>query len=173
MNDMPYLARKVTRAKWDRRDGLAENEIPADAVTMDLRTTDNTLSFWKCETPSDGEIRDTVLALATAAERVDRMDIVWLEENILRVYRISLNPSDGRTPVAGLRRKHVDVVKLDLGRLSKVAELTAQALTHGQHCRLTKKEIIEIIVEAVRQNLVSIDELQSKVKEEVEKAIVI
>ena len=38
---MPYLVRKVTRAKWDRRDGLAENEIPADAVTSDLRTTNN------------------------------------------------------------------------------------------------------------------------------------
>ena len=135
VNNVPFLARKITRAKWDRRDGLAENEIPADAVTADLRTTNNTLSFWKCEAPSDEEIRQTVLALATEAERVDRIDVVWVEEDDFRAHSISLNPSDGRTPVASLRSRHVDVAKLDLGRLSVAATLLAQALAQGQHRR--------------------------------------
>jgi len=62
-----------------------------------------------------------------------------------------------------LRSKHVDVVKLDLGRLSKVATLLSQALAQGQHRRFTKREVVEIIVAAVRQNLVSVDELEPKV----------
>jgi len=94
-----------------------------------------------------------------------------VEEDIFRAHSISLNPSDGRTPVASLRSKHVDVVKLDLDRLSKVAILLSQALAQGQHHRLTKREVVEIIVAAVRQNLVSMDEFEPKVKEEVEKAI--
>ncbi|MFO1433985.1 MAG: hypothetical protein U1F76_28490 [Candidatus Competibacteraceae bacterium] len=168
---MPYLVRKVTRAKWDRRDGLAEDEIPADAVTADLRTTNNTLSFWRCAALADDEIYKTVLALATAAERLDRMDIVWVEEDIFRAHSVSLNPSEGRTPVVSLRSKHVDVVKLDLGRLSKVATLLSQALAQGQHRRFTKREVVEIIVAAVHQNLVSVDELEPKVRNEIEKAI--
>ena len=72
-----------------------------------------------------------------------------------------------------LRSRHVDVAKLDLSRLSIAATLLAQALAQGQHRRLTKREVIEIVVEAVRQNLVSVDEFEPKVKEEVEKPIAI
>jgi hypothetical protein len=129
VNEVPYLVRKVTRAKWNRRDGLAEDEIPADAV------------------------------------------VAWVEEDIFRAHSVFLNPSDGRTPVVSLRSKHVDVVKLDLGRLSKVATLLSQALAQGQHRRLTKREVVEIIVAAVHQNLVSVDALEPKVKDEIEKAI--
>jgi hypothetical protein len=45
-------------------------------------------------------------------------------------------------------------------------------MAQGQHRRLTKREVVKIIVAAVRQNLVSVDELEPKVKEEIEKAIV-
>lgn len=169
---MAYLARKVTRAKWERRDGLTETEIPADAISADLRTMNNTLSFWKCPASSEEEIRTTVLALATAAERVDRMDIVWVEEASFGTNRISLNPSDGRTPVVSLRSRHVDVAKLDVGRLSAVARFIADALTEGQCRRLTKKEVLKIVVEAVRQDLVPLDELEPKVRQEIEKTVV-
>ena len=33
-----FLARKITRAKWNPQKGLSEGEIVADAVTADLRT---------------------------------------------------------------------------------------------------------------------------------------
>ncbi|HVQ74450.1 MAG TPA: hypothetical protein VMT79_02820 [Candidatus Binatia bacterium] len=42
---MPVLVRKVTRAKWERREELGQGEIPSDAISADLRTTDNALSF--------------------------------------------------------------------------------------------------------------------------------
>ena len=50
-----FLARKISLAKWSKKQEqgeLAEDEIPADAVTADLRTQDNKLSFWRC---GDGE----------------------------------------------------------------------------------------------------------------------
>ena len=33
-----FLARKITQAKWRPREGFAEGEIAADAVTVDLKT---------------------------------------------------------------------------------------------------------------------------------------
>ena len=41
-----FLIRKIARAKWESKDDLSKEEIPADAVTVDLRTSDNVLSFW-------------------------------------------------------------------------------------------------------------------------------
>ncbi len=169
---MSYLVRRITRAKWEPGDGLAQGEIPADAVTVDLRTNSNTLSFWQLETPSnDLEICRIALAITTAAERIDRMDLTWIDKNRLSDQGISINPSDGRTPVESLRGNHFDVTKLDLGRLCGVAKGIAEALSQRQHRRFTKKELIQIIVEGLRDDLVSINDLAPKVKEEIEKGL--
>jgi len=168
---MPYLTRKITRAKWESGDELGADEIPADAVTADLRTTGNTLSFWKIENPSDEEIRITALALATGAERIDRLDLAWVEEDGFQDDGLSLNPNDGRTPVVSLRKNHVDVTKLDLDRLCKVAVSVSQAISRGQHQRFTKKELINIIVEAVGKGLLSLSDLAPNVREEIEKEL--
>ncbi len=168
---MPYLTRKITRAKWEFRDELGAEAIPADAVTADLRTTGNTLSFWKIEKPSNEEIRLTALALATGAERIDRLDLAWVEEDSFHGDGLSLNPNDGRTPVVSLRKNHVDVTKLDLDRLCKVAVSVSQAISLGQHQRFTKKELVKIIVEAVSNGLLSPSDLAPSVKEEIEKEL--
>ena len=41
-----FLARKISRAKWPATRELSVSEIPADAVTGDLRTQNNALSFF-------------------------------------------------------------------------------------------------------------------------------
>jgi hypothetical protein len=168
---MVYLARKITRAKWESREGFAAGEIPADAVTADLRTTGNTLSFWKCEPPPEDGIRAVVLALATGADRIDRMDLVWVAEDALHAQGIALHPSEGRTPVASLRGQHFDLIQLDLGRLAKVATLLAQALARHQQRRFTRKEVIQIVAEAIHHNLLSASELDPGVRKEIENAI--
>jgi hypothetical protein len=168
---MAYLARKITRPKWESREGFAAGEIPADAVTADLRTTGNTLSFWTCEPPPDDGIRAVVLALATGADRLDRMDLVWVEEEAFRAKGIALNPSEGRTPVASLRGQHVDLIRLDVGRLATVATLVAGALTRYQQRRFTRREVIEIVVEAIHHDLLSVSALDPRMREEIENAV--
>ena len=168
---MSYLARKITRAKWDARGDFAAGEIPADAVTADLRTSGNTLSFWKLELLGNDEICRTALALATAAERIDPMDLVWVHEEIVTANGIILNPSAGRTPVAALREDHVDMEKLDLDRLSSVATFIRDALALDQHKRFTRTELIGVIAEAVSNDLLSLDDLQPKVRKEIEKRL--
>ena len=71
-----FLARKITRAKWVSAD-LDSGEIPADAVTADLRTKNNTLSFWQCGDGTEEGLNEAVLALAAAGQRVENIDIVW------------------------------------------------------------------------------------------------
>lgn len=169
---MPYLVRKITRAKWEPGTELASDKIPADAVTADLRTNCNTLSFWLIETPdNDNEIRMIALALATGADRIDRMDLTWIDKDSFRAREISIQSNPGRTPIKSMQSNHVDVVKLDLDRLCMVATCMAEALTRDQHRRFTRKEITQIIAEALHKNLVSIEDLSPKVKEEIDKKL--
>lgn len=79
-----FLARKITRAKWTHKRGqLAKGEIAADAVTADLRTQDNALSFWRCPAEARDDIEKAALAIAATRDRVDKIEIVWLTEDEL------------------------------------------------------------------------------------------
>lgn len=78
-----FLARKISLAKWSKKSELEVGEIPADAVTADLRTQDNAL-FWRCGDGERVEIEEAALAIAAAWERVDKIDVVWLAADELR-----------------------------------------------------------------------------------------
>ena len=78
-----FLARKITRAKWDTGQELSAGEISADAVTSDLRTKENTLSFWRCRTETNGDVEDAVLGFGT------RRSI-----NTPQVYEYAAKPTD-------------------------------------------------------------------------------
>lgn len=106
---MPVLARKITRAKWDPRAELAQSEIGADAVTGDLKTSSNALSVWRCESSDKEHLQRAVLALAAAADRPDRVDLVYLDEQALSMIGLSTRNTMGDTPVETLREHHVDI----------------------------------------------------------------
>lgn len=79
---MTYLVRKITRIKWDVAEGLAKSEIPADAISVDLRTKSNALSFWQCASESSDDIAEVALALAAAGGNIGPMDLVWLPRKL-------------------------------------------------------------------------------------------
>lgn len=167
---MPALARKITRAKWDPRDELALGEISSDAVTADLKTTQNCLSFWTCP---DGErdLEDAVLALAAAMERPDKIDIAWLAQEEAMARGLTIATSPGQTPVASLVHRHVDIARLDLVRLGTVAHLIADAVQR-QHCRrFLKNELIGLLVRAVNNQRLELDALQPLLRAAVETAM--
>ena len=66
-----------------RHPELSAEEIAADAVTVDLRTSGNTLSFWRCGNAAAAEVERVALVMAAAGDRIDRLDLVWIaEENL-------------------------------------------------------------------------------------------
>ena len=162
-----FLARKITRAKWRAQQGLAAEEISADAVTIDLRTQENVLSFWQCPTDAVDGVEEAALAIAAAGERVDKLDIVWLDDQELQDDGQTLRNSEGRTPVTRLADLHVEVSRLDYVRLGSVARRIVAAIEANKYRRLTRRRVKELIAEAVEQGHIDIDRLEDKVRAEV------
>lgn len=161
-----FLARKVTRAKWDRRKGLREGEVAADAVTTDLRTRDNALSFWQCGSGSAEEIRSAALALAAGLERLDKVELVWIPASDLVEDGLEVSNSLGRTPIEGLAERHVDVRQLDYSRLGKVAVRVSSALGDGRHRRLARQAVRQLLVDAIRDGRLQRERLSQKLASE-------
>lgn len=169
---MPILARKIGLAKWESKVGVADYEIPADAVTVDLRTSGNALSFWKCRGTSKEDLHSVVLALACSADRLDKIDVAWIQRVKIEQAGLVVQETEGHTPVPSLVRQHVDVPRLDFYRLGKVAKLLNAAVTEERYYRFRKKEILALIANAAQRGLLALGELSEKVREEVKKKVV-
>ena len=163
-----FLAGKISRAKWEMGD-LSEGEISADAVTADLRTQGNTLSFWRCGSGMEDEVEEAALAIAATRDDVDKLDIVWVDEDELKTDGHPLEDTKGQTPVTELVERHVDVCRLDYVRLGNVANHVITAIEEDRWTRLTRKRVRDILVAAVEQGRVNLDGLQERVQEEVNK----
>ena len=166
-----FVARKLSRAKWVPENGIAEDEIPADAVTVDLRTLNNAISFWKCAQAEEDDVDRVILALAAVGERIDKVDVVWLERRILEDDGIKIVDSNGQTPVASMVREHVDATCLDMHRLGNVASRIAEALRAKQTRRLTRARVRKLLAMAVQEGLVELNAFKANVEQEVRKAL--
>jgi len=166
-----YLARKIARAKWPSQgnssNGVTAADIDADAVTGDLRTRGNTLSFWTCPSGTDNDVEEAALAIAANWERLDKLDLVWLATCDIQADDHTLREMPGETPVADLVERHVDLCELDYDQLGKVAQRVAVAIVAGQYRRLTKKRVKHLLVKAVEQERVSPNQLSPGLQKEV------
>ena len=161
-----FLARKITRAKWAATPDFSTGEIPADAVTVDLRTQQNSLSFWRCRTDTASDVEEAALAIAAAGTRIDRLDIVWLADDKLQDNGLNLANSTGRTPVTDMADQHVDLIRLDCVRLGSVARRVIDAIEAERHCRLTKAHVKRLIVSAIGQGRIDRATLHDRLRED-------
>jgi hypothetical protein len=168
---VPAFVRMIARAKWEQSADLREGEIAADAVTGDLRTTQNGLSFWRCPAIEATDLERAALAMAAARDRLDRLDVVHLDEDRIRASGLQTRATPGNTPVSSLRSWHIDVDALDLVRLGTIAAMIAMAHRTNAVLKLSRLEVLAILVRAVRDGLLSTDALRGDLKTKVEAAL--
>lgn len=157
----------ITLSKWKDHDGIGAGEISADAITADLRTKDNTLSFWKCRTLQD--IDDAILALASARKKLDKVDVVWVTTDEVRTASGGrLRSSSGKTPIEDLIERHMDAYSLDYSRLGAVAKLIVAALEKKQYRRSAKKGVKKLLMEAVVNKRLRLEDVEDRLKSEIE-----
>lgn len=117
-----FLGRKISRTKWDtQKEYTVADNLPADSF-VDLRTTTNTLSFWKCR-GTNGTQDELVLALVAnaALDRLEKIDCFWMELTEFKELHLEQEETDGNTLVQDLVKDHVDLVNLDYAALGRLA----------------------------------------------------
>lgn len=168
---MAVLVRKFSSAKWEQVPSLREGAISADAITADLRTSSNTLSFWECKSSERQELERPILALAAGFEEPEKLDVVWIEKDRLTPRGIQHCHTNGETPVASLRSLHVDLVELDYESLGQLAKLIREAHLSEHWRRVTKQEVVKLVAEAVRRKEVDPADLKERLRKAVEKSL--
>ena len=150
---------------------FADGEIPADAVTIDLKTQGNTLSFWRSPTNTNSDLDEAALAIAANRERAERLQIVFIDLDEIQTDEQVLKDIAGETPVAELKPLHVDVCELDYVRLGRVARRVADALDAERSRTYTKRSVARLVATAVEQGRLELEDLKCKLRGEVGKLI--
>jgi len=157
-----FLARKITLSKWGKSSTLSGPDgIPADAITVDLRTRQNRLSLWRCESVNDSDIKDVALALASKNTYTSKIDIAWMLEDDLTSDDHIIQRTSGDIPVQDLASNHVDLCEMNYKRLGRVADRLRIAIASGSYRRFRESEVITILKAAIshdRLELTSLDE---------------
>ncbi|MXY00658.1 MAG: hypothetical protein F4Y67_07545 [Chloroflexi bacterium] len=166
-----FLARKFSNAKWFSNSGAPFHPISADAVTSDLRTQDNKLSFWECATENEQSLREVVLAITSNYRQLDKCYVVWIEIEKANALGIELVQSPGNTPVRDLVNRHMDMCQLDYFRLGDVAGLISESLSKSRFTPFEKKDVCEILADAVTADRVVVDALEDKLQNAVQKCL--
>ncbi|WP_311969365.1 hypothetical protein [Pseudomonas baltica] len=147
---MALMVRTVNKAKWD----MSFNPANADAITLCLKTKNNTLSFWVVESPE--KVDDGVLAIASANQNLDAIDIVVVDSAEFEARDIKIIESVGRTACLDLASSHRDLAELNVRHLEGVSEVIASKIKDNKVVRYNMsslRNLIEIAIDAKRINL--------------------
>lgn len=164
------LVRSIQRNKWRAPPGAGTHETAADAVTHDLRTTDNRLSFWRCADDGPVSLETAVLAIVAGRDRLDIVDVVWVEQTVLHQQAVVCEQTPGCTPATRVRNTHVDASCLDLVRHGCVAKSIADSFRADRCRRYSKAQVRELLVAAAAADALDFDSLKPSIREAIEKA---
>lgn len=158
---MKRLARKVSIAKWRGPDWASIDRMPADAVSSDLRTASNALSFWRADAEGKGE-DGAILALLGTLQRVEKIDIAIIDGEALE--EVALTPSSGDTSLAHLRDLHVDVEGLNHHSLIKTAVVLGTEIYASRAIQITKEQVRRRLQDEIDQGRLDWSELPEEMR---------
>lgn len=146
---MSKLVRKINRNNWpEKLDDVSA--IGADAITQCLKTKGNAMSVFQI--PSEDQIDEVFLALASNAERLETTDLVAMDQGHISKLGMSLIQTAGITPIENLQKIHYDVTELCYGQLGPIAYHVFECVRDDHWKRRTRGELKDILRKAIAEN---------------------
>lgn len=158
---MSLLVRKIDKSKWLQNDIVSGEDVSADAVTNCMKTSGNTLSTWCID--NEAQIDDAVLAIVSAHQHLDTIDVVWMSQGQLGEEGIIMQDAPGLTPVVDLVDNHVDIVDLTYKSLGKVAHCIVKCFSDNYVKRYTRGSLIKLLRTAIASGRLEAEEIAPSV----------
>ena len=143
--------RAISQNKWLTL--FSNNNYSGDAITGDLRTSNNTLSIWRIDETNVNCIDDYCIITALNRDSLAKVVYVILDDEELK--KFTLNQVDGVCEAfidSDIKKNHYDLINIGYKELGDFAKLISEKVQKGQFTILTKSEMKQKI-----QNSNSVD----------------
>lgn len=128
-----------------------------------MKTHGNTLSFWRVDAGENGE-DEAILALLGTHERIDKIDIVFIEDNAIA--DVTFAATQGDTIFADLRNLHVDIADLDHTAFLKTASALGVQIFQDNIKRVTKSDFKIRMQRALNDHRIAWDSIPEAMQQE-------
>lgn len=171
---MAYYVRRIARAKWTLLDKSSDEVIEnyrADAIANDMRTFDNTLSFWRAESMDPEDFEPVIVINSLLGDNIKKLDLLCIPEESLLGF--DLVQVDGNTIVYEYKGLHYNLVSLTIKRLIDFArDIVLNELclvdSHPEYIwRVTENQQYELIENWLLTGKISFDDLKKTQKENI------
>ena len=148
---MPYLVRKISRAKWDNEDFdyVNNDNAPSDAITSCLRTFNNELSTWLIEDLNDLDKAILCLITGSKQENLNTIQLIYFEVEEIENRGLIIEKTVGDTVIGEFQNMHFDIKNLNYNNLGAVKDIVLDCLRKNYCKNITRKTLKEILQEAV------------------------
>lgn len=168
---MAFLARKYSPAKWGSSSDTVES-VPADAITICLKTTSNSLSVWKCQNIEDDA--ETILkAVAGTLNDICKIDVVYLEIDHLNSTGMKLEntPDSGMTFFEDLKAFHHDIVEMNYKKLGILSTHILDQIKSKHTKQFTRDDVKKALIDAYNRGLIQETDKTVRLIERIKSAI--
>lgn len=166
---MPYLVRRISRAKWDNEnyDYHKSDNAPADAITACLRTFNNELSTWLVDDDDLKDVLDSkefleaILCLATGSKQqnLNKMELIFFPLDLLTNNNIQIKQTVGDTVIKGFQSKHYDILNLNYDNLKIIKDIVLDCLRNDRYLLYAKNQVKNLLVNAAKEDVLDANTL--------------
>lgn len=150
-----YYVRKLSKPSNLQKVKTATDlgTIPADFIGQEMRTSDNTLSVWRCESIDKDGIADAIKAALFVSSDICATQFIILDSDMLNKAGIKICDTEGSTAYRGLNHLHTDLCELTyekLGTLLDLYQKTSQLANRTP--KIEKEQFQKIALNALQDN---------------------
>jgi hypothetical protein len=157
---MGFFVRKISKGKW--RSDSNEPVIKADALTSCLRTSGNTLSFWRIDDLA--QIEEAKLAIAASNSNLDTFDIVVFSTAEMEAFGAPIVETLGQTACTDLASRHRDLSELNSDHLIRLSYAVLDKVQKNDVDRVTTPKLKVMMANAAANDRLDLSLLSDSVK---------
>lgn len=157
---MALLVRKIQHGRWPKSN-CELGEICGD-VFGDIRTTNNTLSFWRIEDMDD--LDEAILAIITGSGfKPETVVVAWIDEELVLANDISIESTPGDAAARDLSDTHRDLCNLTYSSLGTISKLLLESIHSNRYERRIRSKVISQLRNAKSENKLELDRCSDEV----------
>lgn len=146
--------------------------VPADFIGQELRTCDNTLSVWRCNSLDDEETNKAIKAAIFASSKIAATQFIILDSEMLKEAQIKICDNEGKTAYKGLNYLHTDLCDLNyekIGTLLTLYHKTSELVNRTP--KIEKRDFQKIVMEAYENGCIDGNSIDSHLQSDIQRLL--
>ena len=150
------IARNIRKGRWDREAPDGVSGPCADALTKDLATQSDKMSWWI----ADESTERIATAIASTRESISNVDLAIVEIDDIKRLNIAWEFTKGKTPYPAANDQHCDLFNLSAYSVACLAEHVHSVRDHIT--RFREDKILSLLKAAIESSELDVSKVGAK-----------